>query len=247
MDTALVGGIAFTIVVTLIGFGVAAFFLFRARNVGDGAFSASLGGRDFDASFGAALDALRGTKPKYPLVNSLTALSALPVNTPVSLTARVADSNPKSAETFVIFYLEEFRGMSQNDREQWVTVGDATPALLVELPDGPVQILNHDYEVNICTTINGSTSSSTSIEQINDQIRCKLTVSINGRTEMAQWDSVAGQGTLRYLGLESGDQILIDGTVELRTEGIALRAERVTGFRQRVSLLTTQPRQPNFG
>lgn len=249
MDTQ-VNSIIYVIVgvslIVVLGFVATFLFVFRrARSESGDVFKDSFGGLSGGLG-GASLGSFMATKPKQPLTCSVSALRSLAAGTPVSMCAKISTSNPKLVESFASFRQEEFQGMSPSDNERWVTVNQTTPPLVVELQDGPVQILNGDYELMITTTMSGSMSTSTESAVRNNQEICKLTVSINGRVETAHWDSAAGQGTRRYSGIEVGDNVLIEGKVETGPNGLALRAESVHGFRQRKSLLSTEPDQPNL-
>ena len=118
---------------------------------------------------------------------------------------RISDRNPALFQEFVAYIREEYRGSDDQDREKWEEDERRTPALLIEVVDGNVQLTDGRYVLdNPPHTWYESQSSRA-------------------------WNGLTGEGTKRYRGFQAGDAALAIGTLVAGPEGLELQAERIYG------------------
>lgn len=121
---------------------------------------------------------------------------------------RISETNPLQFRLFVAYVRYEYRGQDNdngNDNEsKWVEDERVTPALLLDLPGGRVQLANSDYQLEGMRVKWQSDSTLT-------------------------WNSWSGEGTKSYEGLERGNPVLAMGTVVEGANGREFRAEWLYG------------------
>jgi hypothetical protein len=142
-----------------------------------------------------------------PLTSALLAES--PVGQEGLIEGRVSERNPLHFRLFVAYVRYEYRGREDdNDNEvKWVEDERVTPALLLDLPGGRVQLANGDY------SLQGKLVTWQSEPTLN-------------------WDSWSGEGTKSYEGLERGNPVVAIGTVVEGATGREFRAEWLYGGNQ---------------
>lgn len=119
---------------------------------------------------------------------------------------RVSERNPVQFRLFVAYVRYEYRGQdNDNDNEsKWVEDERVTPALLLDLPGGRVQLTNSNYGLEG--------------RLVKWQSDPTLT-----------WNSWSGEGTKSYQGLERGNPVLALGTVVEGPTGREFQAEWLYG------------------
>ncbi|NJN97341.1 MAG: hypothetical protein HC875_26290 [Anaerolineales bacterium] len=133
-------------------------------------------------------------------------VAASPAGQEGLIEGRVSESNPVQFRLFVAYVRYEYRGQdNDNDNEsKWVEDERVTPALLLDLPGGRVQLANSDYGLDG--------------RLVKWQSEPTLT-----------WNSWSGEGTKSYEGLERGNPVLAIGTVVEGAKGREFNAEWLYG------------------
>lgn len=137
-----------------------------------------------------------------PLTAALLAES--PVGQEGLIEGRVSERNPLHFRLFVAYIRQEYRGQDDDNDAIWVEDERVTPALLLDLPGGRVQLANSDY------SLQGKLVTWQSEPTLN-------------------WDSWSGEGTKSYEGLERGNPVLAVGVVVEGATGREFQAEWLYG------------------
>lgn len=116
------------------------------------------------------------------------------------LEGRVAEPNPTHFRLFVAYVRSEYRGRDDDDDAIWVEDERVTPALLLDLPGGRVQLANSDYVLQ------------------GRLVEWQSEASLN-------WDSSRQEGTKAYRGLERGNPVLALGSIVEGAAGREFQAE----------------------
>jgi hypothetical protein len=116
------------------------------------------------------------------------------------LEGRISERNPTYFRAFVAYVRYEYQGKDEDGNDLWVEDERVTPALLLDLPGGRVQLANSNY------ALQG--------DLIQWQIEPTLT-----------WDNFSGEGTKSYRGVERGNAVVALGTVVEGAAGHLFRAE----------------------
>jgi hypothetical protein len=75
----------------------------------------------------------------------------------VLVQGRISERNRVQLDTFVAFIQEDLEtDYDDDDDEEWVESRRVTPPLLLELPDGPLQVGNADYDLQLATIVEPS-------------------------------------------------------------------------------------------
>lgn len=89
---------------------------------------------------------------------SAAALEASVAGQQILVEGTISDRNPVRSHGFVA-YVQESREVDEDgNAESWSVTARVTPPLLLELPDGLVQVGNEDYDVQDAHTIEGEGS-----------------------------------------------------------------------------------------
>lgn len=133
-------------------------------------------------------------------------LAASPAGQDGLIEGRISERNPVQFRLFVAYVRYEYRGQdNDNDNEsKWVEDERVTPALLLDLPGGRVQLTNSDYGLEG--------------KLVKWQSEPTLT-----------WNSWSEDGTKSYEGLERGNPVLAIGTVVEGPTGREVQAEWLYG------------------
>lgn len=110
------------------------------------------------------------------------------VGSEVLIEGRLSPRNRTVSGSYVAYYREEYRGSKKSNSSKWREDQRVTPRLLIEIPGGNVQLANENYAL------------AGSLHTYQD-------------TQVTTWNGFTGQGTKRYRGLFSGDQVVSIGTV----------------------------------
>ncbi len=127
--------------------------------------------------------------------------------TPALIEAQVSSRNPVKFRSFVAYVREEYHGRDSDGDADWREDERVTPALLLDLNGGLVQIGNTDYRIS----------------RYHEKWQESNTL---------VWNGLKGEGTKRYEGLVAGGQVLVLGTIQKGREGNIIQAEKVFGGTQ---------------
>lgn len=118
----------------------------------------------------------------------------------VIVEGRISTRNPQRFREFVAYVREEYRGSDDDGDPEWREDERVTPPLVLELPDGLVQIENDNYRLE------------------SPPLRWQDSTSLS-------WNGLTGEGTRRYSGFAAGATVTAIGLIVAGQEGPALQAE----------------------
>ncbi|NWG18901.1 MAG: hypothetical protein HXY39_01105 [Chloroflexi bacterium] len=118
----------------------------------------------------------------------------------VVVEGRISTRNPQRFREFVAYVREEYRGTDSDGDPKWHEDERVTPPLVLELPDGLVQIENDNYRLE------------------SPPLRWQDSTSLS-------WNGLTGEGTRRYSGFAAGATVMAIGPIVQGREGPALQAE----------------------
>lgn len=116
----------------------------------------------------------------------------------------VSARNPARFRDFVAYVREEYQGTDEDGDADWREDERVTPPLLLELPDGLVEIMNDTYRMQ---------SPPQRWQESNT----------------LSWNGLSGEGTKRYEGFAANQPVMALGRIVRGQEGQALEAEFLYG------------------
>lgn len=130
-----------------------------------------------------------------------------PLGREVVIEGRISDRNRVRFREFVAYVSEEYQGDDDDGDPKWRVDERVTPPLLLDLPDGRVQIENQDYTLE-STPVTWQDSPT------------------------LRWNRARNEGTKRYRGFAVGNPAMAIGVVVEGQEGRALAASLLYGGTQ---------------
>lgn len=145
-----------------------------------------------------------------PVVSAVELAESAP-GREVLLEGQIAASARPRFREFVAYMRDEYRGNDSDGDARWVEDERVTPPLLLELPDGRIEVVNQDY-------------------------RLDQPLSAWQESNVSYWDSSTGEGTKRYRGLTAGATVLVVGSVAQGQEFPGINAALLAGGTREVYL-----------
>ncbi len=149
------------------------------------------------------------------VVTSMAEIAQLSAGDTIRFKAIISSQNTPQIHSLIAYICEEFQGLTGNSKPIWRTFADSLSPVWLELPDGEIQVINHDYDLTFKIT-----------EKVVNGVLQGRPMFVPDQNVFA-WDEMTATGTKRYCGLAAGDEVVVTGAIVLTGDFYAVEAQHI--------------------